>query len=574
MADIINNADENFVFAEWLELLQKYRDDMEKELETVRLHKKEVQDIRQEIYDRYENGYFLRDDKRIVISAPEIIIGNVDKSGRLLDDGLSTVVIRSGGIDIQGVGDVGYIRNKATFIEQRAVDSGSDGLEEVVHDNASVMTQARSILLDSNDSTEVYTRDISQKKMLTGIAIHTDTVLDIDASVSRYEWTKAIEDKVKVLNDNLSTLKKGVDEKLDEIKGLFDEMEKDLEEDQKLLSSEIMSSTSIGALESYGQQLEDRSIKLSRSIDSFLVSVSLYAEKYRQQKALTEAKMTKSEDEFKNNVTGASISINAEQINISNTDGDNVVRENDGTYLRMLSKNIFVGAVNGKNENHEKGKIALRGDSILVETNDRKKNGDDLDMPTTGKVEINSKEILVSSLDYEQKKDQERTEKNLTEEGNIRIRAKKINVDGTDLEGTAAGELTMNSGKISVVSAEVDKESREIKEIHKGGTLELATETVTIGKDAAEKILSEKIEAKTNTELKLIQGDKATLTVSGNKLTVEDDGTNFSKGELTVDVESKFNKKMTATTIEANDVTGKKVTVNNCLKAPSLTAQG
>ena len=573
MADTINSTGSEFVFSDWLELFQKYRDDMEKELETVRLHKKEVQNIRQEIYDRYENGYFLRDDKRIVISAPEIIIGNVNKSGQLLDS-TSTVVIRSSGIDIQGVGDVGYIRNKATFIEQRAVDSGCDGLEEVVHDNASVMTQARSILLDSNDSTEVYTRDISQKKMTTGIAIHTDTVLDIDASVSRHEWTKAIEDKVKVLNDNLSTLKKEVDEKLDEIKGLFDEMEKDLEEDQKLLSSEIMSSTNIGALESYGQQLADRSIGLSRSIDSFLVSVSLYAEQYRQQKALTEAKMTKSEDEFKNNVTGAGISINAEQIDITNTDGDHAVRENDGTYLRIMSKNIFVGAVNGKNENHEPGTIALRGESILVETNDRKKNGDDLDMPTTGKVEINSKEILVSSLDYEQKKDQERTEKNLTEEGNIRIRAKKINVDGTDLEGTAAGELTMNSGKISVVSAEVDKESREIKEIHKGGTLELATETVTIGKDAAEKILSEKIEAKTNTELKLIQGDKATLTVSGNKLTVEDDGTNFSKGELTVDVESKFNKKMTATTIEANDVTGKKVTVNNCLKAPSLTAQG
>lgn len=573
MADTINSTGSEFVFSDWLELFQKYRDDMEKELETVRLHKKEVQNIRQEIYDRYENGYFLRDDKRIVISAPEIIIGNVNKSGQLLDS-TSTVVIRSSGIDIQGVGDGGYIRNKATFIEQRAVDSGCDGLEEVVHDNASVMTQARSILLDSNDSTEVYTRDISQKKMTTGIAIHTDTVLDIDASVSRHEWTKAIEDKVKVLNDNLSTLKKEVDEKLDEIKGLFDEMEKDLEGDQELLSSEIMSSTNIGALESYGQQLADRSIKLSRSIDSFFVSVSLYAEQYRQQKALTEAKMTKSEDEFKNNVTGAGISINAEQIDITNTDGDHAVRENDGTYLRIMSKNIFVGAVNGKNENHEKGTIALRGESILVETNDRKKNGDDLDMPTTGKVEINSKEILVSSLDYEQKKDQERTEKNLTEEGNIRIRAKKINVDGTDLEGTAAGELTMNSGKISVVSAEVDKESREIKEIHKGGTLELATETVTIGKDAAEKILSEKIEAKTNTELKLIQGDKATLTVSGNKLTVEDDGTNFSKGELTVDVESKFNKKMTATTIEANDVTGKKVTVNNCLKAPSLTAQG
>ena len=161
MADTINSTGSEFVFSDWLELFQKYRDDMEKELETVRLHKKEVQNIRQEIYDRYENGYFLRDDKRIVISAPEIIIGNVNKSGQLLDS-TSTVVIRSSGIDIQGVGDVGYIRNKATFIEQRAVDSGCDGLEEVVHDNASVMTQARSILLDSNDSTEVYTRILTR----------------------------------------------------------------------------------------------------------------------------------------------------------------------------------------------------------------------------------------------------------------------------------------------------------------------------------------------------------------------------------------------------------------------------
>lgn len=47
-------------------------------------------------------------------------------------------------------------------------------------------------------------------------------------------------------------------------------MEKDLEGDQELLSSEIMSSTNIGALESYGQQLADRSIGLSRCIDDFL----------------------------------------------------------------------------------------------------------------------------------------------------------------------------------------------------------------------------------------------------------------------------------------------------------------
>ena len=45
MADTINSTGSEFVFSDWLELFQKYRDDMEKELETVRLHKKEVQNI-------------------------------------------------------------------------------------------------------------------------------------------------------------------------------------------------------------------------------------------------------------------------------------------------------------------------------------------------------------------------------------------------------------------------------------------------------------------------------------------------------------------------------------------------
>lgn len=570
MADVTGNTD--FVFKDWLNLLQSYHDDMEKDLETVRKHKKEIQEIRQELYNRLDSGYFLRDDKRIIISAPEIIIGNVDKSGQL-QDSRSNVVIRSNEIVLHGVGEAGYIRNEATNIVQRAVDRGCDGLEEVVHGNASVMTQARNILLDSNNSEDVYIRDID-KKMGKGITIHTDSELTIDASVSHTEWTKDIDDRINTFDEPMGQLKDTLNSTLTSIKNTIEQMEDTLKEDGDLLENDVVASTSIGALDTLQLRFSSESKSFYEAVDVFLGALSQYTELFRKKNALKDRKKSETLEAFKKASTGAKISINAEKIELTNRDGDCLVRENDDTYLQMTSKNIFIGSVNDKEENHEKGKIALRGDSILVETNDRKKNGDNFDMSTTGKVEINSKEILVSSLDYEQKKDQERTEKNLTEEGNIRIRAKKINVDGTDLEGKAAGELTMNSGKISVVSAEVDKESLEIKEIHKGGTLELATETVTIGKDAAEKILSEKIEAKTNTELKLIQGDKATLTVSGNKLTVEDDGTNFSKGELTVDVESKFNKKMTATTIEANDVTGKEVTVNNCLKAPSLTAQG
>lgn len=567
MADNVDNSD--FIFDGWLKLLQQFRDDIEADLETVRLHKKEIQEIKQEIYNRLDSGYYLRDDKRLVISAPEIVIGNVDKRGQLLD-GTSTIIIRSNGVDIQGAGTDGYIRSKATSIQQQAIDPGCDGCEEVVHPHANVKTQARAILMDSNSSEDVYVRNIDAIPAL-GITIHSDRELIINASKSRTDFSECIDDKISLLEADSSKLKEEATEQFNKVTSIIKDLKTKLKEDAKYVKSNEVTSTSIVALDALRLYLADKSSEFFRSIDNFVNAASQCAEKCRQQKALKANKTTLSADEFKKEATGARVTINAEQIEFTNRDGDNWIRENDDAFLRMSSKNIFIGSVNANEENLEKGKITLRGDSILVETNDKKRNDDNIDMPTTGKVEINSKEILVSSLDYEQKKDQERTEKNLTENGGIRIRAKKINVDGTDLEGKAAGELTMNSGKISLVSAEVDKESREIKEIHKGGILELATETVTIGKDTAEKILSEKIEAKAKTDLKLIQGDKATLSVSDNSLTVETDGTNFSKGALKVNVESEFNKKITGTSIEAKELVAKEVTGENQLKSRNFS---
>ena len=40
MADNVDNSD--FIFDGWLKLLQQFRDDIEADLETVRLHKKEI----------------------------------------------------------------------------------------------------------------------------------------------------------------------------------------------------------------------------------------------------------------------------------------------------------------------------------------------------------------------------------------------------------------------------------------------------------------------------------------------------------------------------------------------------
>ena len=278
MADVTGNTD--FVFKDWLNLLQSYHDDMEKDLETVRKHKKEIQEIRQELYNRLDSGYFLRDDKRIIISAPEIIIGNVDKSGQL-QDSRSNVVIRSNEIVLHGVGEAGYIRNEATNIVQRAVDRGCDGLEEVVHGNASVMTQARNILLDSNNSEDVYIRDID-KKMGKGITIHTDSELTIDASVSHTEWTKDIDDRINTFDEPMGQLKDTLNSTLTSIKNTIEQMEDTLKEDGDLLENDVIASTSIGTLDTLQLRFSSESKSFYEAVDVFLGALSQYTELFRK----------------------------------------------------------------------------------------------------------------------------------------------------------------------------------------------------------------------------------------------------------------------------------------------------
>ena len=100
------------VFSDWKEALQNLQDCVEKDLEEIRKQKAEVQQIKIDIFNRLAEGKYFRDDKRIVISAPEIIIGDVDKSGMLWGDG-GAVVVRGGNVSLEGAGKTGSVKCRA-----------------------------------------------------------------------------------------------------------------------------------------------------------------------------------------------------------------------------------------------------------------------------------------------------------------------------------------------------------------------------------------------------------------------------------------------------------------------------
>ena len=172
-------------FINWQAALDEFQKNIEKDLNEIRQQKEEVQQLKAEIIDKLDNSRYLRDDNRLILSAPEIIIGNVDKSG-LLKSGASRVIIRGSNINLDGVGtdesSIGSIVSRAASIRQIAVDPGKDGIEQVVKETSEIVSQARSVVLRGECTAEDYFPN-AHSATTTGITLSTDGSILLDATL-------------------------------------------------------------------------------------------------------------------------------------------------------------------------------------------------------------------------------------------------------------------------------------------------------------------------------------------------------------------------------------------------------
>ena len=84
----------DYIFKDWEEKLKAFEGSVEKDLEEIRKCKAEIQEMKVEVVNQMKKGQFVRDDQRLVLSAPEIIIGDVDPNGNLNSGSGSTVIVR------------------------------------------------------------------------------------------------------------------------------------------------------------------------------------------------------------------------------------------------------------------------------------------------------------------------------------------------------------------------------------------------------------------------------------------------------------------------------------------------
>jgi len=453
-----------YIFDDWKKILENLQSCVEKDIEEIHQQKAEVQQIRSDIFNRLDSGRYYYDDSRIVISAPEIVIGNVDKSGSLKDGGVGRVIIKGSDVSLEGVGELGKISSRAPIIHQLAVDPGVDGLENVVCDNSEIVSQACGIVLHSSDAKGAFSQNAAPEGR-GGVFIHADKKLRMEAVVSAEKRKRIIQNEVNELSKTSSELKQKVEAQKKIVYDGFARMAKLLDDEGKINQAEnYLTRVNVYDIEELHEKMTSLMPTVYRATQSFIESLSQLAEVNRRKRALEKEKTEiKTGDEFKNNTTGASMSIAAETINVVTADGDDNTHINAEAGINVKTPRMNILMQDDKGALVKDGGLAVNAQNVSFTSIDPKDNGKQL--PVVGEFKVQAKNVNFESIDY-QSDDKGPKEKELTADSKVSITAKTIEVATTSpkgIERDGNGKLTKGEytaeGDVIIKSKTINMES-------------------------------------------------------------------------------------------------------------------
>ena len=575
---------------------------------------KAIRQLKDEIYNlKVDNfnqsmGKLIRDNKRIVLSAPEIIIGDVNFGGVLNPDAHSSVIIKGNDVSMQGAGNLGKIDMRAPIIEQIAENPGIDGNEHIIGDVSSLISQAANITIQSDrvqkDGAFPAVNSITEG----GIRINSDSQVDLTATKSLDSLKARIEEQIQTLKGSKEQIDAQVKAAQEEFKAQRKAIDELLEKKSKLGDGDDCIRTDYLDMDSLNDEIEDLSKALSESIYKYSNLLSIQGEtqrliKYFQTKKEEIAK--NSDDQFKKDSTfssvnivsetvmgdhdekgalleGNSLKVNMKNVDITTSGATNMEADdkdvltkaqyqNEGDVI-IRSKNITLESVDyeiAEKKYKEKGltadgKILLRSKTIEAST----VNAKDVDVDDKGKltkatytsegdVIINSKTVSVKAVDT-QLDGGETKETTLTKDSSFSVRAEKNSFSATDTEGKATGSMSINAKAIDVKAMDVEKEKRTDSKLAEGGVIKTVAEKMFVGafsKDLKSKKLqaqSEEIGLFADNTLEAQQGEaKAVVQLSDGKTAVSGSETNlYGKTTINADTEIKCSLKVPKATVD------------------------
>ena len=501
----------DYIFEELEKRLSAFEASVEKELDEMRQCKADMRQLTSEFSTTIKKGRFERDDERLILSAPEIIIGNVDSNGMLLG-GQSVITVRGTDVGLQAAGDTGSVEVRAASIRQVAENPGDDGHEHVVWSLSEVVSQARNIVLQSEDARDTFVLPAIPSAS-SGIYIHADKKIDVAAVMTAESRIERIDSLIESLETQKARLKEQLELQKESYKELSKEIQDLMEEREKLLGDEDGICSTFEDIGWQNTQIDETSAALAETTAHYADVLSLLGEVNRQLKSLkdTKADIIKGDD-FKQCATGASVAITGEAISLISADGEGNLRDNPGSGITMMANEMTMASAEGDGQLKPEGKISLQAMHVAVATAgvSEQQWEDDGTLKTAasnteGDFTLKSKNVTIEGVDYEVA-DGQMKEKQLTADSKIKLRAKTIEVstEGSanvevDAEGkvtkatmTAEGDIIVKSKTLTVASADYDVEGGEAKEkaLAKGGSVAIRAEKTDLSPvDAEGKLL-------------------------------------------------------------------------------------
>ena len=480
----------DYIFKEWQKRLSSFESSVEKDLNEIRKCKAEIQQMQLDMVAEIKKGRYIHDEQRLVLSAPEIIIGHVDRNGNLLTGG-SSVIVRGTNVGLQGSGLAGQVEMRAASIRQVAEDPGTDGYEHVVGPISEVVSQARNIIIQSDDvvnSVDGTKGSFSAPPTPTGgsgIRIHADKTIDLHAAMTAEIREKRLESIIKDKEKQKDTLKKQASDCKESFNELVKELEKLLEDKEKLAGDYSDVRANYADISELSEQIEAASMALTEQTYAYAEVLSMLSEANRQLKCFKDekSKIVKGDD-FKKKPTGSSVNVTGETIRLTSSDGENNLRDNEGSGITMTANSVDIASIEKDGKLKEKGNVSIKAKNVEVTTaGTADLEQDDKGIVTKatytaeGDFTLKSKNITIAGVDYEVA-DKKLKEKQLTADSKIKLRAKTIEVSTegsanieaddqgktTKANYTAEGDIIMRSKTFTLETTDNDLENGEAKE--------------------------------------------------------------------------------------------------------------
>ena len=598
------------IFSNWLTALQNLQSSVSKDLSEIRKQKAEIQQLKADILNEVARGKFIRDDERIVLSAPEIVIGNVDASGMLYGDS-GTIIIRGQKLGLQGVGEHGSVETRAALISQTAVDPGPDGIEEVVRPQSAVITQAKHITLQSNTAEDDgYFSCSATTTGATGVRIHADEEVEIDASQSVEHRKEAIENRLNEVKQQAFDLSSEGLTTMAKITGTVAAMEVMLQGQDLINFDEYLMRVTVTILDDLTQVFNSQMPMAYDALENAISLMSRIAEINRRQKALeAEKKLVEDATEhFQEMETGAHLTVTAEQMSIASKDGDNNIRENPAASISVQTGRLNITSYKKDGSLIDDSYVRIASHDVEISTvNPQLKEEGKLDgdYVTDGSVQINSKNVSVTAVDYSisddnyEEKEQTKgssfsvrtenismlsydTEGNSTgtwyvsaenmgqgsfdKDGNatgtLNLSAEQMQLAALDKDAKASGQIMVNAKDVFVKSVDIDGSSGSDKGLAEGGNMVILAEKMFVGR-TDDKTLTKELQisaekagvyAKETAEIQqdggkaMVQLDGGNVALKGSKAEFYGDNTVNGKTEFKADVKA---PKLVADSLEA-----------------------